>query len=34
MQRAPRSGTVEITYSNYRVNVNLPDGIFEEKSGK
>ena len=34
MQRAPRGGTVEITYSNYRVNVNLPDQIFEAKSGK
>lgn len=27
-------GTVKITYSNYKVNQNLPDSIFEEKNKK
>jgi outer membrane lipoprotein-sorting protein len=34
MQRAPRSGSISIVYSNYKINVNLPDEIFERKEGK
>jgi outer membrane lipoprotein-sorting protein len=30
-QKKPERGTVEITYTNYKVNKGLPDSIFEEK---
>jgi hypothetical protein len=30
-QKKPDRGTVEITYSNYKVNQGLPDSFFEEK---
>lgn len=31
IQRPPRSGTVTVVYSNYRVNVGLSDEIFQRK---
>lgn len=31
MQRQPRSGTVTVVYSNYRINVGLKDELFEKK---
>lgn len=31
MQRPPRSGTVTVVYSNYRVNVGLSDEMFERR---
>jgi outer membrane lipoprotein-sorting protein len=31
MPRPPRSGTVKVVYSNYRINVGLSDEIFERK---
>jgi hypothetical protein len=32
--RMPRKGSVTIQYSDYKVNTNLPDDIFEKKKGK
>jgi outer membrane lipoprotein-sorting protein len=34
LQRPPRRGSITITYSHYRVNVNLPDDLFERKETK
>lgn len=33
-QRLPRKGNITIQYSDYKVNTNLPDEIFEKKKGK
>ncbi|MGH2569142.1 MAG: hypothetical protein ACRDGA_12460, partial [Bacteroidota bacterium] len=34
MQRPPRSGSVKVVYSNYRINVGLSDEIFERREGQ
>ena len=34
MQRAPRTGAITLTYSNYRINTNLSDEIFQSKEVK
>lgn len=34
MQRAPRTGTLTLTYSNYRINTNLSDEVFQPKQVK
>lgn len=34
MQRPPRSGSVKVSYANYRINVGLSDEIFERKENK
>ncbi|MBI4429772.1 MAG: outer membrane lipoprotein-sorting protein [Ignavibacteriales bacterium] len=35
MQRStPRSGSITINYTNYRINTNLPDSLFQAKEAK
>jgi hypothetical protein len=31
MRRPPRSGSITVTYSNYKVNTGLSDSIFERQ---
>ncbi len=33
MRRPPRSGSITVTYSNYKLNVGLSDEIFERREG-
>ena len=33
-QRVPRSGSISIAYANYRINVGLPDEMFEQKKDR
>jgi outer membrane lipoprotein-sorting protein len=33
MRRPPRSGRITVTYSDYKVNVGLPDELFERQGG-